>query len=1049
MIRWFANNGIAANLLMLGILFGGIYTALYRVPVEVTPSLSWDTVMIEMPYRGATARDVERAILIPVEEALEGVQGIRQLNADGMRGRAQFFLQAEEGADLRQLMDEVKARIDTITTFPNETERPRVFIPESGNYIPVLNVAVTGRLPAQDLRRVARRVQEDILEMPGVSRAAVDGSRRLEIAIEAKPDKLLAYNLSFQDLAQAVRRFSIDLPAGAIESGSGTFVVRTRGQAYTGADFARIPIRAANGSDVLLGEVAEVRDGFEEGEKRIEFNGKPALFVQVMRRGNENALDISSKVHEYVRTASARFPDGIELFVWNDESRTIRARLGTLVSSMLQGALLVLLVLGLFLRPKLAFWIVWGIPVSFAGSALLMPYLGVTANVMSLFGYILVLGIVVDDAIVTGENIYTKMQAGMPPLEAAVRGTEEVAMPVTFGCLTTLVAFVPMLYFDGTWGDYARQIPPVAISVLIFSLLESKLCLPAHLKQLGADSSSGWFARFQRRVAVGLEVFVARVYQPALNAAVRHRMAVVSLFIALALAMAGYVAGGRMPFVSFPAVDSQRVTAILDLPSDTPLGTTQRYLDRIAAAAETLGREFVDPGSGKSLIVNTARVTGGTSAGSEFDKSNGAVSLEIMDVDDRSEPGPRNSAIAARWTELVGPIPEAETFRIFSDQSLGRGQEYADENLHLELRGPSSPAKSRIAREIRDLLQASPGIQAAWAGVNDGQDELELSLKPRAVELGLDQALLAREVRQAFFGEEAQRVQRGVDDLRIMVRLPKAERESLATLEQLRIRTPRGAEVPLSTVADVAFVKASSFVERNDRAEVIRIGAQPASETVDVLGLAESLRPRLREMCAASTDLTFEFKGRVADSAESRRRTLIGGAALLLVLFAMLAIPLRSLTQPLYVMLAVPFSVLGALLGHIIMDVTPSFLSVFGMLALAGVSVNDSLVLVDDINRRRREAGVALHRACLEAGARRFRPILLTSSTTFAGLAPLMIAKSPQAQFLIPMAVSLGWGILFSTAISLFLVPCAILLGEEALGFLSGEEEGPGEAGLQ
>ncbi|MFN0128020.1 MAG: efflux RND transporter permease subunit [Verrucomicrobiales bacterium] len=1044
MIRWFAQNGIAANLLMLGILLGGIYTALYRVPVEVTPSLNWNTVMIEMPYRGATAKDVERAILIPIEEALEGVQGIKQLNADGMRGRAQFFLQAEKGTDLRALMDEVKARIDTITTFPNETERPRVFIPESGNYIPVLNVAVTGRLPAEDLRRVARRVQEDILEMPGVSRAAMEGARRLEIAIEAKPDKLLAYNLSFQDLADAVRRFSIDLPAGAIESGSGTFVVRTRGQAYTGGDFANIPIRAANGSEVLLGEIAEVHDGFEEGDKQVGFNGKPALFVQVMRRGNESALDIAEQVREYVLKASSRFPDGIELFVWNDESKMIRARLGTLLSSMLQGALLVMLVLGLFLRPRLAFWIVWGIPVSFAGSALLLPHLGVTANVMSLFGYILVLGIVVDDAIVTGESIYTKMQGGMNSFEAAVQGTEEVALPVTFGCLTTLVAFVPLLFFDGTWGDYAKQIPPVAVGVLIFSLLESKLCLPAHLKYLRVESPSGWFARFQQRVAQGLERFVAKVYQPCLNVAVRHRLAVIALFMAMAMAMAGYVAGGRMSFVNFPSVDSQRITAIIDLPNDTPLATTQRYLDRVADAVTTLKKEFVDPGTGKSLIVNVTRVTGGFSAGSGFEKSNGSVSLEIMDVDERTKPGPRNSTISARWTELVGPIPEAETFRIYSDQSLKNWQEYTDENFHLELRGPSSPAKARIAREIKDMLQVEPGIQAAWAAVNDGQDELELSLKPRAAELGLNQALLAREVRQAFFGEEAQRVQRGVDDLRVMVRLPKAERESLHTLDQLKIRTPRGAAVPLHTVADVAFVKAPSFVERNDRAEVIRIGAQPASDTVDVLGLAQRLKPRISEMCAAAGDLSFEFKGHVADAAESRRRTLIAGAALLLVLFAMLAIPLRSLTQPIYILLAVPFSILGALLGHLIMDVTPSFLSVFGMLALAGVSVNDSLVLVDDINRRRRETGVGLHRACLEAGARRFRPILLTSATTFAGLAPLMIAKSPQAQFLIPMAVSLGWGILFATAISLFLVPCAVLLGDDVFGLLGKRTAPPG-----
>jgi len=1030
MIRWFAKNGIAANFLMLAILLGGLYTAFYRVPLEVTPALSWDTVMIEMPYRGATAKDVERAILIPVEEALEGVQGIKQLNADGSRGFARFYLQLEKGADAQKIMDDVKARVDAITTFPSETERPRVFIPESGNFIPVLTVAVTGRLTPKELRKVARRVQDDLLELPGLSRASLDGARRYEIAVEANPERLQAFNLSFQDLADAIRRFSIDLPAGAIESRSGTLIVRTRGQAYTDEEFARVPIRAANGAEVLLGDVARIRDGFEEDVKRIEFNGRPALFVQVMRTGKESAIAISDQVRAYVAAARTRFPEGIELFVWSDESKVIRERLSTLTSNMAQGALLVLLVLGLFLRPMLAFWIVAGIPVAFAGSVLLLPWLGVTANVMSLFGYILVLGMVVDDAIVTGENVYAKMQAGVPPLEAAIDGTEEVAVPVTFGVLTTVIAFVPMFFFEGTWGDFAKQIPPVVIPVLLFSLTESKLCLPAHLKHLRLTRGTGAFDRFQGRVAAGLERFVQRVYQPALNWAAGHRYTVISGFLALALLMAGYIAGGRMKFVSFPSVDTMRITAILDLPDDTPLEVTSRYMDRLGAAVEQLRKEFVDPGTGESLVRNVSLVAGGYSAGRSFDRSRGAISVEIMDPGDRTAPGPRNSQISKRWNELVGPIPEAVTFRIIAEQSLEAGREYADESLHLELRGPTSPQKAGVAEEIKKLLQSQPGIQTAWAQINYGQDELEISLRPRAAELGLTQALLARQIRQAFYGEEAQRVQRGVDDLRVMVRLPREHRETLHTLDRMKIRTPRGAEVPLATVADVRFTKAPSFVERNDKAEIIRIGAQPVDETVDLLALARSLEPRLRELCREGGEFSFQFKGLVAEAEEARRRTVLGSGALLLALYAMLAIPFRSLLQPLFVMLAIPFAVIGALAGHLLLGVTPSYLSVFGMLALAGVAVNDSIVLMDYVNQRR-AAGRTLREAALEAGARRFRPILLTSATTFAGLAPLMLAKSLQAQFLIPMAVSLGFGILFGTVITLLLVPCVLLVADD------------------
>ena len=932
---------------------------------------------------------------------------------------------------MRELLEDVKGRVDTITTFPSETERPRVFIPESGNYIPVLSVAVTGNLGAHDLRKVARRVQEDLLEMPGISRAGLEGSRRYEIAIEAQADKRLSYNLSFQDLADAIRRFSIDLPAGAIDSESGTWIVRTRGQAYSEAEFAKIPIRAAHGAEVQLGDVAQIRDGFEEGDKRVEFNGKPALFVQVMRTGKESAIDISDKVREYVRTAGTRFPDGIELFVWSDESYAIRGRLSTLTSNMLQGAVLVWVVLGLFLRPMLAFWIVWGIPVSFAGGVLMMPWFGVTANVMSLFGYILVLGMVVDDAIVTGENVYSKIQAGMTPLKAAVEGTEEVAVPVTFGVLTTVVAVIPMFFFEGTWGDYAKQIPPVVVPVLLFSLMESKLCLPAHLKHLRLKNETNAFDRFQRRIANGLERFVEQVYQPTLNWAMRHRPTVLASFLAMGLIMAGYCLGGRMKFVSFPSVDTQRITAILDLPDDTPLETTGKYMDRISAALEQVRKEFIDPGSGKSLIRDVSRVTGGFGAGGSFDKSRGSMAIEVMDPGERSEPGPRNSQIANRWTELVGPIPEAMTFRIIAEQTLDAGREYADENLHLELRGPTSPKKAEIAERIKGLLQGYAGIKTAWAQVNYGQDELEFALKPRAVELGLTQWHLAVQIRQAFYGEEAQRVQRGIDDIRVMVRLPKEDRETLHTLDKMKIRTPRGAEVPLATVAEVKFTKAPSFVERNDGAEVIRIGAQPANETVDVIGIAREITPKLTEMCLEGEDLSFQFKGYVAEAEESKKRTILGTAALLLALYALLAIPLRSLTQPIFVMLVIPLGTIGALLGHIIMGMTPSYLSIFGMLALAGISVNNSLVMVDYVNQRRAE-GKTLREAALEAGARRFRPILLTSGTTFAGLAPLRVAKSLQAQFLIPMAISLGFGILFCTVIALYLVPGALLFAEDA-----------------
>lgn len=1029
MIRWFTQNGIAANFLMLAILIAGAYTLFFRIPLEVSPERDFESVIVEMQYRGATAKDVERAILIPVEEALESIDGIKTLNARAGRGNAWFWLEAESGTDLRAMMDDITAQIDTINTFPDETERPRIFIPDTSNWWEVLNIAVTGRLSPQELREVARRVQEDVSTLPGVSRAQVTGDQRYEISVEVKPERLLSYGLSFEDLATAIRQFSIDLPAGTIDSESGTFVIRTRGQAYNEIDFSQLPIRSADGSELLLGEVATINDGFEEGEKRVTFNGKPALFVEVLRTGRESAIQISDQVRDYVKNADSRFPEGIELFVWDDESIAIRGRLSTLIYSLLQGSVLVMLLLGLFLRPALAFWIVIGIPVGFAGGLILMPTFGITANLMSLFGFIIVVGIVVDDAIVTGENVYQKINEGVPPLEAAIVGTHEVATPVTFGALTTIVAFIPLLFFDGTWGDYAKQVPPIVAPVLLFSLIESKLILPAHLKHLRRKPRANRLARIQTSIAGSLEGFIQRVYQPLLVYAVHHRASVLAAFLSGGMLLAGYCLSGRMKFIAFPQIDTQRISCDLDMPNDTSLETTQRYMDRIESAVHQLQKEYIDPGNGESIVQNISKLVGARRLHRDYDKSRGSIRFEVLQPSLRTEPGPKNSELVERWSELVGPIPEASEFRIRADSSIRHDRDYDSENLNLELRGPMSPEKVEVARNMREILQEYDGFANTWANTNQGQDELELTLKPLAAELGLTQQILAQQVRQAFFGEEAQRVQRGVDDIRVMVRLPRESRESLHTLDRMRIRSPRGADVPLSTVANISFKKASSSIQRKDGAEILRVGGQPVNETVDVLGIAKEIEPRLDELCAPH-NLTYQYVGYVAEAEEAKRNTLIGSCLLAFALYGLLAIALKSLGQPFFVLLAVPFAIIGALLGHIVLDITPSYLSIFGMLALAGVSVNDTLVMVDYVNRRRR-AGASLYQAAIEAGARRFRPIMLTSVTTFVGLMPLLMDNSLQAQFLIPMAVSLSFGVMFATIVTLFLVPCSLMLADD------------------
>lgn len=1043
MIRWFANNGIAANLLMIAILVAGINAALNKVPLEVVPeSSAWEIVYMEMPYRGGTPKDIEENVLIPVERALEGISGIREVNSDAMPGMAKFYFKAEDGVDLDKLLDEVKSRVATISTFPGETERPKIIIPDSSGRLPVLSVAVTGDLDEAALLQATRKVQREILELDGVSRADIQGIRKTEISIEADLAKLQAYQLTFRELAEAIRNSSINLTAGTIRSKSGRLVVKTRGQAYRAAEFERIPIRAANGSDVMLGEVAKVHDGFEEDQKIVEFNGRPAMFIQVRRARGEDAIEISDQVKDYVAT---RAPEGTHLYTWNDSSLSIRGRLGTLASSLLQGCVLVFILLGLFLRPQVAVWVVLGIPISFAGGVLVMsmdlPFFEiypVTANVMSLFGFIIVLGVVVDDAIVTGENVYSKLKTGMNPLEAAVSGTKEVAVPVTFGILTTIAAFVPLSHVSGGWGDFAKQIPPVVIPVLLFSLIESKFILPAHLKHVRLRGDKiGWFGRFQKSFADGLEWLVDHAYTPLLKVAVRYRFSVLALFMAMALAMVGYWAGGRMGFASFPSVENLRISADLNLPNDLPIERTHAYVERITAATEILKEEFKDPGTGETLIRNVAGVTGSSEFEGRPDSSRGKVVVEVMPPSERSEPGPTNAQIAKRWTELVGEIEEADSFYIHAEiTGKGRREHQREggggggEPMSLELRGPNSEAKNAVAEEIKKLIQGYDGISGAWAQINRGQDEIEFTLKPRAAELGITQGLLAQQVRQAFYGEEAQRIIRDNEEIRVMLRLPRDDRRSLHTLSRLKVRSPRGAEVPLSTVAEFNFTKAPTFVERNDGAEVIRMGGIPQDDGVDIVGIAKELDPQIRKITDKVEGLSFLWTGYVAEHEESVKQTWLNAGFMLFTLYALLAIPFRSILQPIYVLLAVPFGVIGALLGHLIMDITPNFLSVFGMLALAGVVVNDSLVMVDFVNRRRR-AGMPLIEAALSAGARRFRPIILTSITTFAGLVPLLMDQSLQAQFLIPMAVSLGFGILFATGITLFLIPCVLLVADD------------------
>jgi len=1031
MIRWFAKNDIASNLLLVAIVLAGLYTAFNKISLEVEPSHEIGEVEINMRFRGASPQDVQEHIVKPIERTLRDLPGVKLIDSKARSGSANIDVEAEEGIDLRELRDEVETRIGAINTFPSETERPEIHIPNTSNWREVLTVAITGELSETELYRTARRVENELLNLPEISRTDMRGNQPLEISIEADDQKLSDYGLSFEDLLGAVRRSSLALSAGSLRTPVGSIMIRTDGQAYTQDDFAKIVVTAADGAQIRIGDLATIKDGFEDAQMMTRFNGKPAIMIDVLRADDENAIKISDAVHRYIDQTSDFLPSGVGVSAWDDESIRIRGRLSTLGNSLLMGAGLVLLVLGLFLRPMLAFWVVIGIPISFAGGVLMMPYFGLTANTMSIFAFIIVLGIVVDDAIITGENIYTKLREDLTPLDATVLGTKEVATPVTFGAITTVVAFIPLSYFPGFWSAWTSQIPPVVASVLVFSLVESKLILPSHLKHLSTNRRRmSSFARFQKWVADSLERGIDKFYRPTLALASKHRYTTICLFFALAMAGLGYHRSGAIGFVDMPTVERYRISAYLNMIDNTPFEETEKQITFIAECAEELKRELIDPGSGKSLVRNIMASAGASRWGGAGDPEQGFSSLEIMPPSERSEPGPTNAEIAKMWQNKIGEIKNVNHLKVSGEWgSRKRGREELN-SLSVELRGQDSYEKRAIAEEIELLFEAQDGIQGAHADNQRQREEFAITLKPRALELGITQRELAQQIRQAFYGEEAQRLQRDGEEIRVMVRLPKEKRESMFTFENLTIQSPSGSVIPLSTVATANLQKAPGTIESLDGAQVSYINAQPDNKEIKIMEMAERLGPKISQIVAQRQDISWVWAGYVKEQRDTDNRYTWLYSLLILALFALLAIPFKSLLQPFIVLLAVPFGVIGAYAGHVILDITPSYLSIFGIMALTGVVVNDSLVLVDFINQKRRE-GMDIEEAVRISGVRRFRPIFLTSITTFAGLMPLMFDRAIHAQFLKPMAVSLGFGILFATAITLLLIPTAYLALED------------------
>ena len=1035
-IAWFAENHVAANLLMIAILGGGLLTV-PTIKQTVMPDFELAYVSITVVYPGASPEEIEKSVTIRIEEEIQDVEGIEEITSSANEGATNVMVELEDGTDVSKALDEIESRVDGIVTFPEEIEEP--IVSELQFRMGVMDIAIHGPLDERSLKTLGQRVRDEIARLPGVSQVDLAATRPYEISIEVSEAVLESYGLRFDDVVRAVRRTSIDLPGGSVRTRAGEILLRTDNQAYRGAEFESIPLLTReDGSRVTVGQVARVVDGFEENVKRTTFDGEPAVFVQVYRVGEQQALVVAETVHAFLEEARLEMPEGVSLTVWDDDSKYLGDRIDMMLRNARTGFVLVLLLLALFLKLRVAIWVAMGLPISVAGALMVMPWFGIDINVLSVFSFIMALGILVDDAIVTGENIYTHQERDpSDPLGGAIRGTQEVATPVVFGVLTTVAAFAPFALIEGQAQFMAKAMGGVMCASLLFSLIESKLVLPSHLGHasgVGQEPrfaiSKGW-ARIQGRISHALTRFVEGVYGPAVERAVEWRYLTIAVSVGIFIVALGVVNGGRVKTVMQPSREADNVFARLTMPLGTPVQETEDAVARLSAALDQTRSELAQRvREDEPPIVNhVLSMIGAHRGASPTDRPGelgqphlGQITVELSPSEDRSIGA---NEIANRWRELTGTIPGVEEL-VFT----GRMRSFGDP-IDVELRGDDVEELESAAAILAAELARYPGISDIRDSHRAGKQELKIEIRPEAEAMGLSVEEVGRQIRQAFYGAEVQRVQRGQDEVKVMVRYPPDERRSLADVETLRIRLPDGTAVPFASVADAELGRGAASLLRINRERRVRVTADLDEKVANGVETAEMIeRELMPRILAEHPGIGWGFQGEQKEQREAMGSLWRGFVVALMAIFILIAVPLRSYLQAIVIMLTIPFGYVGAVLGHLVWGVEMSFLSFVGIMACAGVVVNDSLVLVTFLNRLRDEGHPPLAAAVL-AGQRRFRAILLTSATTFAGLVPVMMETSTQAQFVIPMAVSLAYGVLVATGFTLFLIPAAMVVVED------------------
>ncbi len=1036
-IAWFARNSVAANLLMFILVLAGVL-ALFTVHQQTFPNIDPDVVMVNVPYLGAAPEEVEQGVCVRIEEAVEGTEGIKKIRSSATEGQCNVTIELTEDAIPIQALNEIKSKIDAINTFPRETEKP--IVSKLAIRHGVMDLVLFGDVDERTLKEIGTRVRDEVSALPGVSQVSLSYVRPYEISIEVSETTLRRHGLTLERVADIIRRTSLDMPGGNIKTSGGEILLRTKGQAYTGREFEDIVVLTGSdgGAKVLLREIATVIDGFEEGDLAARYDGVPAVVVKVSRIGKEDIIGISDTVKAYVDRLVPTLPQAIQLDIWQDESKILRDRISSLLATGAGGLVLVMLILSMFLRFRLAMWVAAGIPIAMLGTVAMFPYFDIEISMLAIMAFILVLGIIVDDAIVVGERVYAHEIMGKPPIRAAIDGTWEVSTPVIFGVLTTMAAFLPLIISSGRMADVFGTIGWIVIISLVFSIIESQLILPAHLAHRNHETSHATigraWTRLQDSLSGAMGDFASQVYRPFLQKALAWRYLTTATGVAVLILVMGMIGSGRIVFSFFPPVEGDIVFATLEMPAGTSIETTTEAVKLIEAGAKQLRAEL-DAGLADGQPSRVKAIL--TSIGTHLDRGPGPprlpqpgrsnyadVAMELIPANQRGMLASRD--VGDRWREIVGAIPDAVKLSYSSDSFT------AGNALDFQLVGRDIDQLREAAAEVRAELSRYDGVFDISDSFRAGKQEIKLSLLPEALNWGVALNDLARQTRAAFYGVEAQRIQRGQDDVRVMVRFPEDERRSIGNLEDMRIRTADGTEVPFTSVATFELGRGFSTINRLDGRRVINVTADidrtiARPESVIASMLNESIPEILRHY----PDISIGLAGEQEERATAMASLALGAVLALVIIYTLLAVPLRSYIQPLVIMSVIPFGAVGAILGHYIMDTGLMFFSLLGIIALSGVVVNASLVLVDYINRRRRE-GVELVEAVATAGVVRFRPIILTSVTTFIGLLPMLSrGGDPTTAFIIPMAISLAFGVLFATVITLILVPCLYLIVED------------------